>query len=146
SWDEYFLQMSELVSSRGTCDRAYVGAVIVKGRRLLATGYNGAPMGLPHCSEVGHEMHRVVGEDGIISEHCIRTTHAEMNAIANAARFGVSIEEATMYCTYTPCYACAKVLINSGVQRFVAMNDYHASSRTKEVFKEAGLKLEIIKK
>ncbi|MFA5932373.1 MAG: cytidine/deoxycytidylate deaminase family protein [Candidatus Paceibacterota bacterium] len=144
SWDEYFIEMATLVSSRGTCDRAYVGAVIVKDKRLLATGYNGAPVGLPHCSEVGHEIHTIVNEDGTTSEHCIRTTHAETNAIANAARFGVPIAEATMYCTHMPCYACAKILINAGIKRFVAKNDYHASKRSKEIFKKAGIKLEII--
>lgn len=146
SWDEYFLQMAELVGSRGTCDRGYAGTVIVKEKRLLATGYAGSPVGLPHCSEVGHEMHTVTNEDGSISRHCIRTTHSETNAIANAARFGVIIDGATMYSKMVSCYACAKVVINAGIKRFVAIRDYHKSARTKQIFKKAGVKLEIVKK
>lgn len=146
SWDEYFLQMAELVGSRGTCDRGHAGTVIVKDKRLLASGYAGSPMGLPHCDDVGHEMHKVTNEDGSISQHCIRTTHSETNAIANAARFGVAIDGATMYSKMVACYACAKVVINSGIKRFVALQDYHASTRTKEIFKKAGVKLEIINK
>lgn len=146
SWDEYFLQMAELVGSRGTCDRGHAGTVIVKEKRLLASGYAGSPMGLPHCDEVGHEIHTVTNEDGSISRHCIRTTHSETNAIANAARFGVAIDGATMYSKMVSCYACAKVVINAGIKRFVAIHDYHASKRSKEIFKKAGVKLEIINK
>ena len=145
SWDEYFLQMAELVGSRGTCDRGHAGTVIVKDKRLLATGYAGSPIGLPHCDDVGHEMHTVTNDDGTTSQHCIRTTHSETNAIANAARFGVAIDGATMYSKFVSCYACAKVVINAGIKRFVAIRDYHASSRTKEIFKKSGVKLEIIK-
>lgn len=146
SWDEYFLQMSELVGSRGTCDRGHAGAIIVKDKRILATGYAGSPIGLPHCDDVGHEMHTVTNEDGSVSRHCIRTTHSETNAIANAARFGVSIAGATMYSKMVSCYACAKVVINAGIKRFVAIRDYHTSTRTKEIFKKSGVKLEITNK
>lgn len=146
TWDDYFLQMAVLVGSRGTCDRGHAGTVLVKDRRLLASGYAGSPMGLPHCDDVGHEMHTVTHEDGTISRHCIRTTHSETNAIANAARFGVPIDGATAYSTMVSCYACAKIVINAGIKRFVAMRDYHASARTKEIFKQAGVKLEIINK
>ena len=146
SWDEYFLQMAELVGSRGTCDRGRAGTVIVKDERLLASGYVGSPIGLPHCDDVGHEMHTVTSEDGSISQHCIRTTHSETNAIANAARFGVAIDGATMYSKMVSCYACAKIVVNAGIKRFVAVRDYHVSARTKEIFKKAGVKLEIINK
>ena len=146
SWDEYFLQMAELVGSRSTCDRGHAGTVVVKDKRILATGHSGSPIGLPHCDDVGHEMHTAVDEKGKTSQHCIRTTHSETNAIANAARFGISIDGATMYSKMVPCYSCAKIVINAGTQRFVAMMDYHASGRTKEVFKQAGIKLEIINK
>lgn len=146
SWDEYFLQIVELVGSRGTCDRGRSGAILVKDNRLLASGYVGSPIGLPHCDKVGHEMHTVTNEDGSVSKHCIRTAHAEMNAIANAARFGVAIDGATFYCKMVPCYTCAKVLINAGIKRYVVFNDYHASKRSKEIFKKAGVKLEIINK
>ncbi len=144
SWDEYFLQMAELVGSRGTCDRGHAGTVIVKDKRMLATGYVGSPIGLSHCDDVGHEMHTVTNEDGSTSRHCIRTAHSETNAIANAARFGVAIDGATMYSKMVACYSCAKVVVNAGIKRFVALQDYHASSRTKEIFKKAGVKLEII--
>jgi dCMP deaminase len=141
SWDEYFLEMATLVGSRGTCDRGHAGIVIVKDKRMLATGYAGSPIGLPHCDEAGHEMHTVTNEDGSTSRHCIRTTHSETNAIANAARFGVAVDGATMYSTMVACYACAKVVVNAGIKRFVASRDYHASARTKEIFKEAGVEL-----
>lgn len=144
SWDEYFLEMATLVGSRGTCDRGHAGTVIVKDKRLLTTGYAGSPIGLPHCDDVGHEMHTVTNEDGTTSRHCIRTTHSETNAIANAARFGVAVDGATMYSTMVACYACAKVVVNAGIKRFVARKDYHASTRTKEIFKQAGVELVIM--
>ncbi|MBI5139016.1 cytidine/deoxycytidylate deaminase family protein [Candidatus Nomurabacteria bacterium] len=138
--------MAELVGSRGTCDRGRAGTVIVKDKRLLATGYAGSPEGLPHCDDVGHEMHTVTNEDGSISQHCVRTTHSETNAIANAARYGVMINGATMYSKMVSCYACAKIVVNAGIKRFVAIKDYHVTSKTKEIFKKAGIKLEIINK
>lgn len=144
SWDEYFIKISDIVGERSTCDRGRVGCVIAKDKRMLVTGYAGAPAGVAHCDEVGHEMHTVIQEDGTQSKHCIRTTHAEQNAIANAAREGVAVNGATLYCRMTPCYTCAKILINAGVVRVVASKDYHASKRSKEVFKEAGVKLEIL--
>lgn len=144
SWDHYFMKICEVVGERATCDRGRSGCVIVKDKRILVTGYVGSPAGVMHCDEIGHEMHTVVQEDGTQSKHCIRTTHAEQNAIANSAREGVPVNGSTLYCHMTPCYTCAKILINSGVVRIVAQKDYHASKRSKEVFKEAGIKLEII--
>lgn len=144
SWDEYFTKISEVVGERATCDRGRSGCVIVKDKRILVTGYVGAPAGVKHCDEAGHEMHTVIHEDGSQSKHCIRTTHAEQNAIANAAREGVPVNGATLYCHMTPCYTCAKILINSGIVRVVSAKDYHASKRSKEVFKEAGVKLDIL--
>lgn len=144
SWDEYFIRMVEMVGSRGTCDRGYSGCVITKDKRILSTGYVGSPIGLPHCDEVGHEMHTVTHSDGTESRHCIRTAHAEQNAIANAARAGVSIEGATLYCKMTPCYVCTKLLVNSGIKRVVAISDYHAGARSKEIFKEAQIDFEIL--
>lgn len=146
SWDEYFLSMADLVGSRGTCDRGRSGAVLVKDKRILATGYVGSPIGVVHCDDVGHEMHTLTREDGTISRHCLRTAHAELNAIANAARFGVAIDGATLYCKMVPCYTCAKTIINSGIKRVVALKDYHATAQSKIVFKKAGTKLEIINK
>lgn len=144
SWDEYFIKLAELVGSRGTCDRGYAGSVIVKNKRILSTGYVGAPVGLPSCDEVGHEMSTVTGEDGTVSNHCIRTAHAEQNAINNAARVGVAIEGSTLYCKMTPCYKCAQSIINSGVVRVVAMKDYHGGKRSKEIFKEARIEFELL--
>lgn len=146
SWDEYFLSMVEMVGSRGTCDRGRSGCVIVKDKRILATGYVGSPVGIAHCDEVGHEMHTLTREDGTVSRHCLRTAHAELNAIANAARFGVSIDESTLYCKMVPCYTCAKTIINAGIKRVVALKDYHATKQSKNIFKNAKIKLEIINK
>jgi len=146
SWDEYFIKMAELVGSRSTCDRGHAGTIVVKDKRLLATGHSGSPVRLAHCDEVGHEMHTVINEDNKASQHCIRTTHSETNAIANAARFGIAINGATMYSKMVPCYTCAKVVINAGIKRFVAIRDYHKSIKSKEIFKKAGVKLEIINK
>ena len=144
SWDEYFIQMADLVGTRGTCDRGRAGAVITKDKRILSAGYAGSPVGLPHCDEVGHEMHTVTNEDGTTSRHCIRTAHAEQNAIANAARVGVGVEGATLYCKMLPCYICAKMIINAGIKRVVALKDYHATKRSKEIFSDAGIELVII--
>ena len=144
SWDDYFMKISDVVGERGTCDRGHASCIIVKDKRILVTGYAGAPVGVAHCDDVGHEMHTVIHENGEKSKHCIRTAHAEQNAIANAARNGIAVFGGTIYCNMTPCYTCAKILINSGIIRVVAARDYHASKRSKEVFKEAGVKLEIL--
>ncbi|XKT74582.1 MAG: deoxycytidylate deaminase [Patescibacteria group bacterium UBA2163] len=144
TWDEYFLEMIKAIAGRATCDRGRSGSVIVRDRRILSSGYVGAPMRCKDCDEVGHEMHTVVHDDGHESQHCIRTTHAEQNAIALAARDGVALDGATLYCNMTPCYTCAKMIINAGIVRVVAQKDYHAAARSKEVFTEAGVALEII--
>ncbi|MFZ2149905.1 MAG: cytidine/deoxycytidylate deaminase family protein [Minisyncoccia bacterium] len=146
SWDEYFLGMANYVGTRATCDRGRSGSVIVKDRRVISTGYVGSPPGLPHCDEAGHDMQKVVNEDGTESMHCIRTTHAEQNAIVQAARFGVSIDGATIYCRMVLCHVCAKLAVTAGIKRIVAQNDYHAAKRTKDILKKAGVKLEIISK
>ncbi len=146
SWDEYFIGMSRYVGSRATCDRGRSGCVLVNDKRILATGYVGSPIGLPHCDEVGHKMHTVKHEDGTTSEHCIRTAHAEQNAMNNAARAGVALLGATLYSKMTPCYKCAQSIVNVGIVRVVCENDYHASTYTKEIFKQAKVKLEILDK
>ncbi len=146
SWDEYFLKMIDMVGSRGTCDRGRSGTILVKDKRILATGYVGSPIGLPHCDEVGHEMHTVSKDSGATSRHCLRTAHAELNVIANAARFGVAIDGSTLYCKMVPCYTCSKTIINAGIKRVVAFRDYHAAKQSKDIFKQAGVKLEIINK
>ena len=144
SWDEYFMEIVKMVGSRGTCDRGRSGSVITKDKRIISTGYVGSPIGIGHCDELGHEMHTVIHEDGHDSRHCIRTTHAEQNAIAQAARDGVALEGATLYCMMTPCYTCAKIIINSGIKRVVCEQDYHAGVRSKEIFKEARIKYELL--
>ena len=111
SWDEYFMNIAREVSTRSTCDRKFVGAVIVRDRSILATGYNGSIRGLPHCDEEGHLM-----EDG----HCVRAlVHAEANAIVQAARNGVRIEGASIYVTASPCWGCFRLVANAGIQRVV---------------------------
>ena len=110
SWDEYFMRIAQEVASRATCDRKHVGAVIVREKSILATGYNGSIHGLAHCDEDGHMM-----EDG----HCVRTIHAEANAIIQAARNGVRIEGATVYVTASPCWGCFRRIANAGIMRIV---------------------------
>jgi dCMP deaminase len=144
SWDEYFLQIASLVGSRGSCDRGRAGCVIARDRRIISTGYAGSPIGLPHCDEVGHEMHTVTHEDGETSRHCIRTTHAEQNVICEAARMGISINGGTLYCKMTPCYVCAKMIINAGIKRVVCAQDYHAGKRSQEIFAEAGVEFSLV--
>lgn len=144
SWDEYFINILEVVGTRSTCDRGKSGCVITKDKRILATGYIGSPVGTVHCDDVGHEMHTVVHADNHESRHCIRTAHAEQNAIVSAARFGVALEGATLYCHMTPCYVCAKMIINAGIKRVVCNMDYHAGGRSKEIFKEAGIQYDLL--
>ncbi len=144
SWDEYFLGITKMVATRATCDRGRSGCVITRDKRILSTGYVGAPPGIAHCDDVGHEMHTVINEDGTQSQHCIRTTHAEQNAIVQAARAGTALEGATLYCHMTPCYVCAKLIITAGIKRVVADKDYHAGNRSKEIFKEAGVQYELL--
>lgn len=144
SWDEYFLEIMRVTGLRSTCDRGYVGCVITKNNRILTTGYAGSPVGITHCSESGHEMHTVTHADGRVTEHCIRTIHAEQNALITAAKHGVSTDGATLYCKMTPCYTCAKLVINAGIVRVVVENDYHASKRSKEIFKEANIELVVV--
>ncbi len=144
TWDEYFLGIMDMVGTRGTCDRGRTGCIVIRDKRILVTGYVGAPEGCKDCDEAGHEMNTVIDEDGEKTQHCIRTTHAEQNAICQAARMGISIYGGTIYTRMTPCYACAKMLINCGIKRVVCKFDYHSGERSKEVFKEAGVKYELI--
>ncbi len=115
SWDEYFMQIAKDVATRATCDRKHVGAVIVRNKNILATGYNGSISGMPHCDDEGHMM-----EDG----HCVRTIHAETNAIFQAARNGVAVEASTMYVTALPCWGCFKAIANVGCVKIVFDEPY----------------------
>lgn len=143
SWDEYFLKIVDTVSERSTCDRGKAGALIVKGRRILSTGYAGSPPGQPHCDEEGHMMRRVVDETDNISQHCVRTIHAEANALIQAAKFGISVEGATLYSKFEPCYACAMLIVGAGISRVVAKKKYHAADESRSLFKNAGIELAV---
>jgi len=144
SWDEYFLNIMQEVGKRGTCDRGRSGAIAVKDKRILSTGYVGAPTGLPHCDDVGHMMKKTVHEDGSVHEHCVRTAHAEQNVMCQAAKNGISLDGSTLYVKMTPCFNCAKMIINAGIKRVVCLRRYHEDKDTINMLKEAGIKLEFI--
>lgn len=118
SWDQYFLKLAMLASERATCPRMHCGCVIVKDRYVLSTGYNGSLPGLEHCEDIGCLL---------VDGHCVRTNHAEMNAIAQAARHGVALDGSTAYVTNMPCTTCAKALLAAGIRRVVVFSDYHGS-------------------
>ena len=142
TWDEYFMEVCRAIAKRATCDRGRSGCVIARDNQLLVTGYVGAPRGLPHCDDVGHQFKKVQHEDGSISQHCVRTVHAEQNAICQAAKRGISIDGATLYCKMTPCRTCAMLIINCGIKRVIAEKRYHDSADSIEMFKQAGVILE----
>lgn len=131
SWDEYFMGIARQVSTRSTCDRKHVGAVIVRDRMILATGYNGSIRGLPHCDDVGHLM-----EAG----HCVRTTHAEANALVQAARNGVAVEKAGIYVSASPCFGCFKLIANAGLTRIV-FGEFYRDERIFDFSSQLGLEL-----
>ena len=130
-WDEYFMRIAVDVSSRSTCDRKHVGALIVRDRNILSTGYNGSVSGLPHCDDVGHIM-----ENG----HCIATIHAESNSIIQAAKHGVSINGASIYTTASPCWNCFKLIVNSGMRR-ILFGEFYRDERIFEVARQLGIEL-----
>jgi dCMP deaminase len=144
SWDEYFMQICKVIASRGTCDRGRTGCVITKDKRIISTGYVGAPAGLPHCDEVGHLYKKVYNPDGSFSQHCVRTVHAEQNAICQAARMGVSLEGATLYCKMEPCHVCAQLIINCGIKRVVCEKRYHQAQLSRDFFAQAGVSLIVL--
>ena len=142
SWDEYFMEVCDAIAKRATCDRGRSGCVIARDRQLLVTGYVGSPVGFPHCDEVGHQIKKLVHEDGSVSQHCMRTVHAEQNAICQAARRGVALDGATLYCTMTPCRTCAMLIINCGIRRVVCKRKYHAGAESEDFFRRAGIQLD----
>jgi len=133
--DDYFMSMAELVATRATCLRRDVGAVIVKEKRVLATGYNGAPRGLSHCADTGCVRQQMNIESGTRHELC-RGVHAEQNAIIQAAYFGVSVKDSSIYITNFPCVVCAKMLVNAGIKEIVYKNDY-VDELSRQVLEEA---------
>ncbi|MBR1644950.1 MAG: AAA family ATPase [Bacteroidales bacterium] len=142
SWDEYFMELANTASQRATCDRGRSGCVVVKDRQVLVTGYVGSPAGLPHCDEVGHLFRQSVDADGRVSNHCVRTVHAEQNAICQAARRGISLDGATLYCRMTPCRTCAMLIINCGIRRVVCERKYHDGAESESLFAQAGVTIE----
>jgi dCMP deaminase len=144
SWDEYFMEVAQTVAKRATCDRGRSGCVIAKDKQILVTGYVGSPIGLPHCDDVGHLIKTVVHEDGHESQHCMRTVHAEQNAICQAAKLGVSLNGATLYCKMTPCRTCAMLIINCGIKRVVCEKKYHQAGESEEMFLKSGVELDYV--
>lgn len=131
-WDRYFLKLAMLASERATCPRLHCGCVLVRNKYVITTGYNGSIPGLPHCEEVGCLL-----ED----DHCVRTIHAEQNAILQAARYGVSVDGTTAYVTNMPCVSCAKSLIIAGIKRVVIFAGYHADSYSRSFFEQADVEV-----
>ncbi|MBM3236823.1 dCMP deaminase family protein [Candidatus Poribacteria bacterium] len=140
NWHQYFMKIASLVSERSTCCRAKVGAVIVKDKNILSTGYNGSPSGLPHCTDVGCLVYKSITPDGSVEENCFRTIHAEINAIAQAAKHGSSINNADIYITHTPCIHCLKVLINTGIKNIYYQHEYKIESIA-DMIEQAGINL-----
>ncbi len=139
SWEKYFMDIAFLVAKRSTCLRRSVGAVIVKNKRILATGYNGAPSGISHCSETGCLRERLKVPSGERHELC-RGIHAEQNSIIQAAFHGVSIKDATLFCTNHPCSICAKMIINAGITK-IYFYDGYPDAMSEEMLKEAGVEV-----
>lgn len=136
------MEVANAIAKRATCDRGRSGCVIARDKRILVTGYVGSPAGLPHCDDVGHQMKGMLHEDGSVTQHCVRTVHAEQNAICQAAKLGVSIDGATLYCRMTPCRVCAMMIINCGIKRVVCERKYHAGEESEEMFRQAGIEFQ----
>lgn len=132
AWDSYFMKIAFAVSERSTCDRAFVGCVLVLNKRILTTGFNGSPAGQEHCDEIGHLM---------VDGHCVRTIHAETNAIIQAALHGVSTRGATCYVTHFPCINCAKALINAGITRLVYSDAYRVDENALKFLQSAEIEI-----
>ena len=143
SWDEYFMQMAELTAKRSTCLRRKVGAIIVKDKHIIATGYNGAPKGLPHCDDLGGCYREKLGVPSGQRHELCRALHAEQNAIIQAATLGQSIEGGTIYVTHQPCVICAKMIINAGIKRIVVRNGY-PDELAQSMISDADLKIEML--
>ena len=131
-WDSYFMKIASAVSERSTCDRAMVGCVLVRDKRILTTGFNGSPAGQDHCDEIGHLM---------VDGHCVRTIHAETNAIIQAALHGVSTRDATCYVTHLPCINCTKALINAGINRIVYGEAYRVDENAMMFLRDAEIEI-----
>ena len=135
-WDVYFMNIADVVATRSTCQRKYVGSVVVRDKTILSTGYNGSIRGMPHCTEAGHMME---------NDHCVATIHAEANAIIQAAKNGVMIDGATIYVTASPCWNCFKMIANSGIRR-ICYGEFYRDDRIFEVAQKLGIELHHIPK
>ncbi|MBI2134465.1 cytidine/deoxycytidylate deaminase family protein [Candidatus Woesearchaeota archaeon] len=135
SWEEYFMNIAKQVASRSTCDRKHVGAVIVRDKTILSTGYNGSIRGMPHCNEAGHMME---------NDHCVATIHAENNAVLQAAKNGVMIDKSEIYITASPCWPCFKMLANAGIRK-IYYGEFYRDERIFDVAKKLGIELHHIK-
>ena len=144
SWDDYFLKMALLTAERSTCRRHHIGAVIVRDKRVLTTGYNGAAKGATDCLELGCLRDELDIPSGTRHEIC-RAIHAEQNAIIQAGLYGVSIVDSTMYCTHSPCFICAKMIVNAGIKRVCTYGNY-SDDQYIDLFKEAGIEFQILAK
>jgi dCMP deaminase len=144
TWDQYFIGLIDQVGTRATCDRGKSGCIVVKNKRILCTGYVGSPPGLPHCDDEGHLLKKVIDDEGNISQHCVRTIHAEQNAICQAAKYGLSLDGTTLYCTMEPCRTCAMLIISVGIKKVVAKRRYHAGQETRDLFRQAGIDLIVL--
>ena len=144
NWDEYFMGMAELTAERSTCLRRHVGAVIVKDKHIVATGYNGAPRGLAHCGDLGGCLREKLGVPSGERHELCRALHAEQNAIIQAATLGISIEGASIYITHQPCVICAKMIINAGIDKIVVKEGY-PDELSMELLEEAGKRVILAK-
>lgn len=144
SWDAYFMNIALSVASRTTCDRGLQGCVIASNHQILATGYAGSPPGFDHCDAVGHHFHIVRDDDGVESKHCVRTIHAEENAILQAAKRGIALSGGVLYCTITPCFRCAMKIVGVGIVRVVCFRRYHRAKPGEIILAEAGIALEYL--
>jgi dCMP deaminase len=144
SWDEYFIGLVDEIAKRATCDRGKSGCIIVKDKRILCSGYVGSLPGFPHCDDIGHLMKKVIDDDGTVRQHCMRTIHAEQNALCQAARNGIALEGTTLYCSMEPCRVCTMLIISAGITKVVAKKKYHAAAESRELLKQASVELVVL--
>jgi dCMP deaminase len=144
SWNEYFMSQVKAISNRATCSRGRCACIAVRDKRIIATGYAGSPAGLDHCDEAGHDIRISITAEGVESLHCTRTVHAEQNVIIQAARFGQSLEGATLYCTMEPCRTCAMMVAGVGVVEVIADYRYQAAEESRSILKGAGIELAVL--
>lgn len=140
--DEYFMEVTKTIAKRATCDRGRSWCVIAKDKQIVVTWYVWSPVGMPHCDEVWHQFKQVTHEDWSTTNHCVRTVHAEQNAICQAAKLWASLNWATLYCKMTPCRTCAMLIMNCWIKKVVCEKKYHAWAESEEMFKQAWIELQ----